>query len=474
MQSVYGGRRSGIGKSAMQATPQRLSGLRLAAVQWLALAFGAVLPLLAPAQTNYVYDANGRLVGVTSASGQSVRYVYDDNGNRVRTDTLPATQLALFGFSPEHGAPGSTVLLSGQGFSSTASANAVRFNGVTADVLSATVNALEVTVPANTTSGPISVTAGGVTATSQTPFVVDGTGLPPTLASVSPLLGAAGTVVTLTGEHLDPVPGATTVTLNGVAVVPTTITDTTISFAIPKTFGSGRFQVTTPYGQATAASDFMTIPADYKNNYAITSSRLVVGGVAAPVTAASSSDVKEFVFDAVADTWVTLQAVGIVNTASLQLYDPRGFVLGEQLFISQSRPSAHFLQLPMTGTYTLVVWPMGAAGFNVNLERDGQILLDSPYVFATAQNGESERLMFKADAGESFGIGLINPQTSSAGSTIRTELLDANGQSLSYENCEPGQSTPVCDLNAPGFQVSPYLASLPPAGWRQLVLTSEQ
>jgi len=426
------------------------------------------------AQTTNVYDADSRLIGVLNTAGNTTRYVYDDVGNLIRTDSFPSSQLIILGFSPEHGAAGVPVTVWGQGFSTTASSNALSFNGTAAVVTSATANQLQATVPSGATTGPVSVTVGSATATSLTNFTIDDTGLAPSLTSVSPTIGAAGTVVTLTGTHLDPTPGATTVTLNSVALVPTTVTDTSITFTTPANLGSGRFVVTTPYGQASAGTDYTTIAPDF-SSFTINSERITVGGSAVSVSEPSDSGVEELLFDASAGEWLTLQGSGIPSgmSAEVEIYDPRGLVIGPQDYLSINSPSATLLQMPATGTYTMVIWPDQKATFSVSLGVDAQLAVNTPYAFATTVKGQSQRLMFNAPAGQSFGVGLYNMSVSQTDAEIQFTLLDGNGQQITSGACQPsGQTT--CSVNDPAFAVNQQNAALPAPGWRQLILTSDQ
>ena len=126
-------------------------------------------PLLAQsgASVQYVYDALGRLTTVVDPSGNVATYNYDAVGNLqsiTRTTTSPSA-LAIFGFSPAQGSIGQTVVIQGQNFSTTPSANTVKFNGTLATVTAATANSLTVTVPTGATTGLISVTVGTSTAT---------------------------------------------------------------------------------------------------------------------------------------------------------------------------------------------------------------------------------------------------------------------------------------------------------------------
>lgn len=75
-------------------------------------------------------------------------------------------------FSPTKGNIGSTVIISGSNFSTTATNNLVYFGDVKANVLSATSSNVTVVVPPGATYKPISVTVNGLTAYSSIPFTV--------------------------------------------------------------------------------------------------------------------------------------------------------------------------------------------------------------------------------------------------------------------------------------------------------------
>src|SRR5258708_38631822 len=125
---------------------------------------GFVSPLWAQSSVSvqYVYDSLGRLTKVVDPSGNVATYNYDAVGNLLsitRTTSSPSA-LAIFGFSPAQGIVGQTVVIQGQNFSATPSANTVQFNGTAATVTAATANSLTVTAPAGATTGLITVTVG--------------------------------------------------------------------------------------------------------------------------------------------------------------------------------------------------------------------------------------------------------------------------------------------------------------------------
>ncbi|MCI0339248.1 MAG: IPT/TIG domain-containing protein [Acidobacteria bacterium] len=121
---------------------------------------------------NYFYDSNGRLHIVLSPTGEAAIYEYDPAGNFTSITRRAATEVSIIEFSPGAGAAGNSVTIYGTGFSTTASENTVKFNGVTASVTSATKTQLVVTVPTGATTGPISVTTSNGTAASGYQFYV--------------------------------------------------------------------------------------------------------------------------------------------------------------------------------------------------------------------------------------------------------------------------------------------------------------
>ena len=80
-------------------------------------------------------------------------------------------QPVISSFSPSSGPVGSTVVINGSNFSSTASANIVYFGAVRAAVTAASSTGLAVTVPAGASYGPLTVDVGGLTAFDYNPFI---------------------------------------------------------------------------------------------------------------------------------------------------------------------------------------------------------------------------------------------------------------------------------------------------------------
>lgn len=83
-----------------------------------------------------------------------------------------ASQPAISNFSPQQGPIGTTVTITGTGFSSAASSNIVYFGAVRAEVTSASPTQLVVTAPAGATNKPVSVTANNLTGFASKAFVI--------------------------------------------------------------------------------------------------------------------------------------------------------------------------------------------------------------------------------------------------------------------------------------------------------------
>jgi hypothetical protein len=161
----------------------------------------------------------------------------------------PASAPTVTGFAPSSGPVGTSVTVTGTGFTGTTS---VTFNGTAATsfaVNSAT--QLTATVPSGATSGPIAVTTSAGTGTSSGSFTVTTVAPGPTITSISPTSGPVGTAVVITGTGLL---GATSVTFaGGVAAAFTVVSDTRITTTVPAGASSGPITLTTPDGTATSS-----------------------------------------------------------------------------------------------------------------------------------------------------------------------------------------------------------------------------
>ncbi len=207
---------------------------------------GASLLAQSPITYQYIYDNAGQLTAAIDSTGVIVQYVYDPAGNIVAINRGAANgSLSLLSFNPTSASPGASVTLVGSGFSTTASSNTVKFNGVAATVTAATANTITATVPATATVGPITVTVGGVSVTSTTNFTPLAA---PTITSISTpyvLAGQTGLTVVLSGVNLTgatftaqpaTVPAALTITNSAITATSATLTISTASSAASAVF----------------------------------------------------------------------------------------------------------------------------------------------------------------------------------------------------------------------------------------------
>lgn len=407
----------------------------------------AALALLAGTAANadtYNYDANGRLRAVTDTSGNSSQYNYDALGNLQSIVAVPSGQLAIFSFLPNHGSVGTSVTIQGQGFSSTASANGVTFNGTAAVVSSATANQLVAAVPPGASSGPISVTVGSTTATSADSFVVTGdSGGAPTISSFSPAVANAGMSVTVNGSGFIAAAGPTQAGVNLDTATVTPASNTQLTFPVPTATGSGPVTVSTPFGTAQSAQALIVVPTSVGASNVVTTAQLTAGAAPTALSINTANKYAVAIFQGSAGQWPSLQFSQLNTTPAagrlnISVYDPSGQDIYNASIANPAQQSndmsAHLAQLAMTGTYTLIMTPAsGATGsFSVALQSDPMIDPVTHMVPITVSvPGQTQRAIYQAADGDYIGIGMTNvAMTPSANSMIDASLYSADGYTV--------------------------------------------
>jgi hypothetical protein len=174
--------------------------------------------------------------------------------NKTATSSTDFTVLhtTITAFSPESGAHGTEVTITGTSFSATPSENIVEFNGVAATVSAATSTELTVSVPAEATSGKITVTIDGRTTMSATDFTVP----PAVITSFFPPIAATGISVAITGTNFSPVAENNTVKFNGVDATVTAASPTELTVTVPAGATAGPLTVEVGLSTATSAENF--------------------------------------------------------------------------------------------------------------------------------------------------------------------------------------------------------------------------
>ena len=114
-------------------------------------------------------------VGAAAGSPYSVALTANDDSGAEATDAFiwsvgVTGEPTISGFAPESGGTGSSVTISGSGFTG---ATVVRFNGMSAAFSIVSDTQITATVPSGASTGPISVTGPGGSSTSTTSFTVN-------------------------------------------------------------------------------------------------------------------------------------------------------------------------------------------------------------------------------------------------------------------------------------------------------------
>jgi|GEM_PF-6922087 len=156
------------------------------------------------------------------------------------TYVIPAVTITKI--TPDQALPGDTVVVDGMNFDPSAQNDKVLF-GSTADasVLQASSTQLTVVVPDGSGNVYVTVTTNGKPS-NAVPFTYL---VPaPAITSISPQTGAAGTIVTITGNNFSATPSEDTVRINGIQADVTAASTTQLIASVPGNATSGSVTVT--------------------------------------------------------------------------------------------------------------------------------------------------------------------------------------------------------------------------------------
>ncbi len=171
---------------------------------------------------------------------------------------------AVSSIAPTFSVAGANIVVNGSNFSKTAANNTVKFNGVTATVVSVNgdANQLIVTAPVSTT-GKVSVTVGGQTGNGPDfiypvtfTSVADNGLVPATITSA-----AVGATVNIMGTNFSPSTDGNSVKFNGTSAKVTAATNTMITVTVPAGASTGKVSVQVGGSpEIKSASDFTITP----------------------------------------------------------------------------------------------------------------------------------------------------------------------------------------------------------------------
>ncbi|MFY2557227.1 pre-peptidase C-terminal domain-containing protein [Corallococcus terminator] len=417
---------------------------------------------------NYAYDESRRLVGVYDGTGASAQYVYDKGGNLLEIKRLTATGLGLFDFSPNTGAPGSEVILTGTGFSTTPASNSVLFHGVAAVVTAASAQRLVVTVPASATTGPVSVTVGGVTATSHEDFEVAAQGSGPTLTGFSPVGGPVGTTVTITGTNFNPDRLFDRVFIGGIQASIVSATATQLVVKVAAQGATGRVRVTTPAGHVTSTTDFLVVPTVDVPGGMDTVLQPEVGGAPVSIVLPDATRKAVLTFPVQRGEQVSIVAssvvLGGIYQVDLRIENQQGSIV-EAFVVTAAGGVFDAPIAPRDAIYTAVLRLTGTTtGFSATvalvravrgvLEKDG-----APTTFVT-QVGQNGNHAFVGGVGERLGLGVTSITTTPVGQAVTLTVFRPGGELLTCNNISAPNN---CDL-PPLPMAGTYTVSVNPPG----------
>ena len=259
----------------------------------------------------------------------------------------PGPGATITSFTPASGPVGTVVTLTGTNFTG---ATAVSINGTPATFAVASATSLTATVAAGTTSGLISVTTPAGTAVSATPFLV---GVPPTITSFTPITGAVGSTVVITGTGFM---AASRVTFAGTnAPVYSINSATQITVMVPIGATTGAIAVTTPFGTATSATSF-TIPAvpvitSFSPSAGVPGTVVTIdGNNFTGTTRVTFNGTVATVFTVVSAIQITATVPTGATTGRLTVTTPNGIAVSNTIFT---------VQVPVITSFTPPIGPVG-------------------------------------------------------------------------------------------------------------------
>ncbi len=157
--------------------------------------------------------------------------------------------------SPNTGPAGTTVTLTGTGFSPILTDNVVRFGAAIATVTAGNTTSLTVTAPAGTGNNNVNVTIGCAVSPIGPSFQYP-VAPTPTITSFSPTSGPVGATVIITGTNFSATPASNTVKFNGTSSVITASTTTSITTTVPSGATTGKITVSVSGKTGTSATNF--------------------------------------------------------------------------------------------------------------------------------------------------------------------------------------------------------------------------
>lgn len=273
-------------------------------------------------------------------------------------DDFETAEPGITAISPERGAVGATVTITGHHFSETPIENEVRFNGTAAVVTSSSHSQIVTTVPAGATTGKITVTVNGTTLTSSNDFEIFE---PAAITSLSRSNGVAGMAIIISGTNFSATASGNVVKFGGDAVaniIEATATELVVE--VPEAAITGKVSVTVNGVTVSSANTFTILAPTITNidptlggeglsvvikgtNFSTNEdyNKVKFNNVPATVTAAASDQITVTVPEGASTGKITIQ-VGpntvtsiadftVCNNAELTIISPKATLSGNSI-----------------------------------------------------------------------------------------------------------------------------------------------
>ena len=390
----------------------------------------------------YAYDSLGRLIGAYDPSGNAAVYNYDAVGNLLSIAARPYNQFAGVGLSSNSSAPGQTLTIYGTDFCSNP---AVTFNGLTASVVSSTLTSITVTVPVGASSGAVVVTCGTNHITVGT-FTSSSSA--PSIASFTPIIGDAGTLVTINGGNFQTTSSNDLVQFGATNASVSSATTSAISTSVPSNSSTGHIMVTTPTGQAMSTGYFFVPPS---GSTISSTNSIAIGGAAVTVSITTSPAQALLAFDGSAGQQISLNATNSTITGSnnlIYIIPPNGTTANAiaSLNLSGASGAVSDITLPDDGTYVIYIDPASGDTGNVTIQLagltdlSGSVLSDS---YKTAIMTDSPQMYWRLnESGPGMAVDAVPTIAYQVtGPTVPDAALALNG-SNSYISTDKSLSSP--------------------------------
>jgi RHS repeat-associated protein len=428
------------------SSPFRLVCVSGLAIVVLALIVASASVAAPSGAIRYAYDDAGRLKSVVDPATQTAIFKWDIVGNLLSTTRRASSTVQVLQATPSRGRVGTSVQITGTGFAGTATQNTVKFNGTTTAVLSATATDLLVKVPSGATSGTISVVAPGGTGTSDEPFTVTSQPMP-VITDATPRLIDPGAPITITGSgfagRLD-----TVVMFNKTPGFTNSSTATSINASVPTRAGrreppgSGSISVVTPDGMGTGPDVFIP-PLGFSASQVDATGRMQIGqSRTVSLPNSGLTRVGLVVFEGTAGQRVSVVQNTFNNGATVRIQHPGGRILGSD-DLTQQGDFLEPVELPDTGTYTLVITAGGGGSIGFDLVDVPADVVDTvgPTPGGTTKSltttvaGQNAVLRFQGSAGQRIAF---RTNSFSGASPMCAYLRRTGGTTVIERSCGSG------------------------------------